>query len=118
MSNYPDEDLHERFRGLREQDLAAAPAFDGFVQRLTVRPPPHARTRRLWQGIAVGIVAGCLFLLIFPNHPPPVVAMPAWHSPTDFLLADAAGSLQRLSWAPLPATDFGQTSLNPDREKP
>ena len=119
MRTDPDADLREWFQGMREHDCAAAPAFESIL--------PHAPAQALrggpglaWTvgGFALVAAAG-LFLILRPLTTPldsAAVALPAWQSPTDFLLTRADGSLQRLSWAPSPTSELGQPSFNRYRE--
>jgi hypothetical protein len=117
MSNDPDADLHERFQALRESDRAAVPAFDTVLSRA-----PARTLRRRWGlawtgGGAVLVAAAGLFLILQrPAAEIDAIALPAWRSPTDFLLADATDSVQRLSWAPSPTAGLGQPYFNSERE--
>ncbi|MEO8755468.1 MAG: hypothetical protein ABI624_22630 [Casimicrobiaceae bacterium] len=113
----PDADLRAWFQEVREHDSVAAPAFEGMLPH----PPRHAsrgRQRLAWTagGVALATAAG-LFLLLRPPAANDVaaVALPAFRSPTDFLLAGAGASLQHLSWTPSPTSGLGQASFNPDR---
>jgi hypothetical protein len=115
----PDADLREWFQGMREHDCAAAPAFESIL--------PHAPARALrggprlaWTagGFALVATAGLFLILRLPTTPldSAAVALPAWQSPTDFLLAGVGDSLQRLSWAPSPTSVLSQPSFNRYRE--
>jgi hypothetical protein len=121
MTSDSDTDLRERLQGLREHDHASAPAFETVLARAPARAL-RGRRGLAWAAggralVVVLIAAAGLFLILHrPANEPDVVAVAAWHSPTDFLLADAASSVQRLSWTPSPTTDFDRTSFNPHQE--
>jgi len=115
----PDADLRERFQRLRAHDRAAAPAFESIL----AHSPERARRGRpgfAWTagGIALAAAASLVVVLNLPPVAPDAVAiaLPAWQSPTDFLLAGADDSLQRLSWAPSPTSRLGPPSFNSNRE--
>ena len=119
MKTDPDADLRERFQRLRAHDHAAAPAFESIL----ARPPERARRGRpgfAWTagGAALAAAASLLVVLHLPTAAPDAaaIALPAWQSPTDFLLAAADDSLQRLSWAPSPTSRLGPPSFNTNRE--
>ena len=122
MRNDPDTDLRERFQALRENDRAAAPAFESILSRAPGRMLRSGRGLAWAAGgaLVVAVVAAAELLLM--QQRPAIelntsaVALPQWRSPTDFLLADATGSVQRLSWAPSPSAGLGQPSFNPERE--
>jgi len=116
MSADPDKDLLERFGRLREQDRAATPAFESVMRPTRVRPPAQARHIWVMRGLVVAGVLVLVLLLRPPAHDAPAVATAAWHSPTDFLLAQASGSMQNLSQAPTPTAGLGPPSFKPERE--
>ena len=119
MSADTDADLRERFRELREHDCAAAPAFESV---LPLAPAGALRSRPglAWTagGFALAAVAGLFLILRLPPTALDVAAfaLPAWPSPTAFLLAGAGDSSRHLSWAPSPTSGLGQPSFNRYRE--
>jgi hypothetical protein len=118
LSTDLDTDLHELFHGLREHDCIAAPGFESTLASATAAKP-RGMPAIAWAagGCALAIAAALVLMPQRPTSEADAIALPAWRAPTDFLLADAAGSMQRLSWAPSPTADFGRTSFNPGKEK-
>jgi hypothetical protein len=119
MNADADADLHKRFRELREHDGAAAPAFESVLLHASTRTQ-HGPSRLAWTagGLALATAVG-LFLILRPPtlaFDAEAAALPAWPSQTDFLLAGAGDSSQRLSWSPSPTSVLGQPSFNRYRE--
>jgi hypothetical protein len=121
MTSDSDADLREQFQVLRESDHAAVPAFESILSRAPGRTLRGGRGLAWAAGgalVVVVVAAAEMFLMLQrPTVEPDAVALPAWRSPTDFLLADAAGSVQRLSWTPSPISGLGQPSFNSEQEK-
>jgi hypothetical protein len=118
MKNDPDADLRERFQALRESDLAAAPAFEIVLSRAPARTLRGGWGLAWTGGCALMVAAAGLFLMLQrPAAEIDAVALSAWQSPTDFLLADANYSVQRLSSASSPTSGLGQPSFNSEQEK-
>ncbi len=121
MTNTPaDADLRERFRELREHDDAAVPEFE-FAPAPAPARHPHAR-RILVAGLAwaaVGLMATVALTTWLMLAPPPAapdlaaVALPAWRTPTDSLLASTGAPVRRLAWSTLPTDELGRPSFNP-----
>jgi len=115
MTSDPDADLREHFREMRTHDRAAAPEFDGLLARVPARAsrgvPGFA-----WAAGGVALVAAVVLVVVLHSQPAATdgaeIALPAWHSPTDFLLASADDSLHRLSWQTLPTSRIGEPSFN------
>ena len=118
MTVAPDADLREWFRDLRQHDCAATPAFESVLARAPA--PLRAWQRLAWVGAGFALVAVAGLLLILREPPTAdvaAVALPAWHSPTDFLLARADDSLSPVPWAPSPTSSLGQPISNRHRER-
>jgi hypothetical protein len=120
MNADADADLRERFRELREHDGQAAPAFESVLLHTSARAR-HGPSRLVWTtgGFALATAVG-LFLILRAPEPAldaAAAALPAWPSQTDFLLAGAGDSSQRLSWSPSPTSVLGQPSFNRYREE-
>jgi hypothetical protein len=126
MSDDPDADLRDLFHRLREHDHGAAPTFESMLPRASVAMPRSGRGLARAAGAGALAIAAGVFVMLQPRTvelgtiivEAPVYAPPAWPAlPTDFLLADAADSVRRLSLAPLPTADLGQAAFNPERGK-
>ena len=115
MRHDTDADLRERFSELREHDGTAVPAFERVASQSSARRS-RIRPALAWAagGFALAFAAGLFPLLRLPTTTPLVaaVAMPAWPSQTDFLLANADDSLQRLSWTSSPTSGLGHLTFN------
>jgi hypothetical protein len=114
-----DADLRERFRELREQDGTATPALDNVLLRAGAQAQ-RGKPRAAWMagGFAAVVMIG-LVLFLRPPVPSPIAeaaAMPAWPRHTDFLLAGASDSSQRLNWSPSPTSGLGQPTFSHHRE--
>ncbi len=126
MSADADPVLAAWFKGLQEQDRATAPAFERMVATAP-RRHPGTGSGRGWAAGGLALAAGVLLFSIAqrPAIAPEAVdlALPAWQSPTDFLLASPDASLQRLGWTTAPtavllkrdSSAFDQPSLHPAR---
>ncbi len=119
MKTDTDTDLDKWFQGLQDQDRAAAPAFESLLARAPAARASARKSRSrgapAWAagGFALLATAGLFLILQRPANVPDAstVALPAWQSPTDFLLASPDNSLRRLSWTPTPTSGLDQPTL-------
>ena len=115
MRHDADADLRERFSELREHDRSAMPVFDKVALQASTRGL-QIRPVLAWTagGFALAAAVGLFPLLRAPTTEldAAAVAMPAWQSQTDFLLANAGDSLQRLSWTSSPTSGLGHLTFN------
>lgn len=109
MTPDEDRDLRERFRALRTEDQAAAPALDGSLARAhgggdARRLAPYA--------VALAAAAVLVVVALLPGRDgartSPVPSLTDWRSPTDFLLRSPGREI--LDTLPR----FGEGLLHPD----
>lgn len=119
MRTDADADLRERFRELREHDYAAVPTLESVLPHAPASAPRGGPGLAWSAGVFALAAAVGLYLILRPPTTAlyvAAVALPAWQSQTDFLLAGAGDSLQRLSWAPSPTSGLARPSFTHYRE--
>jgi hypothetical protein len=111
MNADDDGDLRARFRSLRDQDHAHAPAFDAVLKSASARPHRTLRVRAL---VASGFAAACVAgLVVFLRAWSPVpateaVRLPGWPHQTAVLLAGTSDPWQGVAWPASPTSTLGR----------
>jgi hypothetical protein len=109
MTEHDDRDLGERFRALRREDAAAAPAFQATLAR--ARGAGKPRRRALGLAVAL-VVASVVVALLGRRRPPTDLANVRLKTPTDFLLTLPNADLLRT------VPEIGRVTITLDRRTP